>query len=83
MYGSFKAPRELVWLLGMFIFLILMFESGTGYMLPWGQISYWAIKVLISVFSVIPFIGKSVTVWLQGDYNVLGCLRYIAFMPFM
>jgi len=81
MYGSFKAPRELVWLLGMFTFLILMFESGTGYMLPWGQMSYWAIKVLISVFSVIPFIGKGVTIWLQGDYNVTGVTlhRFYAF----
>lgn len=81
MYGSFKAPRELVWLLGMFTFLILMFESGTGYMLPWGQMSYWAIKVLISVFSVIPFIGNDVTVWLQGDYNVSGVTlhRFYAF----
>jgi len=81
MYGSFKAPRELVWLIGMLTFLILMFESGTGYMLPWGQMSYWAIKVLISVFSVIPFIGKAITVWLQGDYNVSGVTlhRFYAF----
>lgn len=81
MYGSFKAPRELIWMLGMFIFLILMFESGTGYMLPWGQMSYWAIKVLISVFSVIPFIGKEVMIWLQGDYNVTGVTlhRFYAF----
>ena len=80
-YGSFKAPRELVWLLGMMIFLILMFESGTGYMLPWGQMSYWAIQVLISVFSVIPFIGKEVTIWLQGDYNISGVTlhRFYAF----
>lgn len=81
MYGSFKAPRELIWLFGMLIFLFLMFESGTGYMLPWGQMSYWAIKVLISVFSVIPWLGKTITVWLQGDYNVSGVTlhRFFAF----
>ena len=81
MYGSHKAPRELVWLIGMLIFIFLMFESGSGYVLPWGQMSYWAIKVLISVFSVIPFIGKEVTIWLQGDYNVTGVTlhRFFAF----
>jgi len=72
MYGSFKAPRELIWLFGMMIFVFLMFEAGTGYVLPWGQMSYWAIKVLISVFSVIPWIGKTVVIWLQGDFNVTG-----------
>lgn len=72
MYGSFKAPRELLWLIGMFIYVLLLVESASGYVLPWGQMSYWAIKVLISVFSVIPYVGEHLVTWLQGDYNVSG-----------
>lgn len=72
MYGSFKAPRELLWIIGMIIYVVLLVESASGYVLPWGQMSYWAIKVLISVFSVIPFVGEKVVIWLQGDYNVSG-----------
>ena len=70
MYGSSKAPRELVWILGMLLYLFLLMEAVTGYALPWGQMSFWAIKVLVSVFSVVPFIGKGLVTWLQGDYNV-------------
>lgn len=70
MYGSFKAPRELVWIIGMFIYCFLLMESASGYVLPWGQMSYWAIKVLVTVFSVIPFIGKQLIIFIQGDYNV-------------
>lgn len=72
MYGSFKAPRELIWLLGMVIYIFLLVESVTGYVLPWGQMSYWAVKVFCTMFTVIPFIGKDITTWLQGDYNVSG-----------
>ena len=72
MYGSYKGPRELLWLIGMFILMFLVLESITGYVLPWGQMSFWATKVLVSVFSVIPFVGKHVIIWLQGDYNVSG-----------
>lgn len=72
MYGSSKAPRELVWILGMFLFVCLLVESASGYVLPWGQMSYWAIKVLVSVFTVIPVIGKGLVTWIQGDYNVSG-----------
>lgn len=71
-YGSSKKPRELLWVFGMIIFVLLMMESVSGYALPWGQMSFWAIKVLISVFSVIPVIGKNVVIWLQGGYNVTG-----------
>lgn len=70
MYGSFKMPRELVWLIGMALYVSLLMESATGYVLPWGQMSYWAIKVLISVFTVIPWVGREIAIWLQGDYNV-------------
>jgi len=81
MYGSFKAPRELLWLIGVLIYVFLLMESASGYVLPWGQMSYWAIKVLISVFTVIPWIGKEIAIWLQGDYNVSGITlhRFYAF----
>ncbi len=72
MYGSFKMPRELVWIIGMLLYVFLLMESASGYMLPWGQMSFWASKVLVSVFSVIPFVGKAIVLWLQGDYNVSG-----------
>jgi ubiquinol-cytochrome c reductase cytochrome b subunit len=70
MYGSYQRPRELLWLIGCLIFLVLMAEGFTGYVLPWGQMSYWATKVILSLFSVIPWIGKSLMIWIQGDYNV-------------
>lgn len=72
MYGSFKAPRELLWIIGMLIYTVLLMESATGYVLPWGQMSFWATKVLVSLFTVIPVVGKGVAVWLQGDFNVSG-----------
>ncbi|HXE65487.1 MAG TPA: cytochrome bc complex cytochrome b subunit [Rhodanobacteraceae bacterium] len=66
MYGSFKRPRELVWLLGMLVFLLLMAEAFMGYVLPWGNMSYWGAKVIISLFSTIPFIGHDLVVWIMG-----------------
>ncbi len=72
MYGSFKKPRELVWIVGMLIYVFLLMESASGYALPWGQMSFWAIKVLVSVFTVIPVIGQDIAIWIQGDYNVSG-----------
>jgi ubiquinol-cytochrome c reductase cytochrome b subunit len=72
MYGSFKKPRELVWLIGMLIYAVLLMESASGYILPWGQMSYWATKVLASLLTVVPFIGKSLAILVQGDYNVSG-----------
>lgn len=81
MYGSFKAPRELLWIIGMLLYVVLLMESASGYVLPWGQMSFWATKVLVNVFSVIPFIGKQIVVWLQGDYSVSGVTlhRFFAF----
>ena len=70
MYGSYKKPRELVWLIGMLIFLCLMAESFFGYLLPWGQMSYWGAQVIISLFGAIPVIGEDLTVWIRGDYVV-------------
>ena len=69
MYGSYQKPRELVWLLGMLIYLVLMAEAFLGYVLPWGQMSYWGAKVIISLFGAIPVIGTGLTEWIMGDYN--------------
>ncbi|MEO8461031.1 MAG: cytochrome bc complex cytochrome b subunit [Dokdonella sp.] len=68
MYGSYKKPRELVWLLGMLIFLVLMAEAFMGYVLPWGNMSFWGAKVIISLFGAIPWIGESLMQWIMGDY---------------
>ena len=70
MYGSFKRPRELLWLTGMFIYLVLMAEAFFGYLLPWGQMSYWGAQVIISLFGAIPFIGPELAEWIRGDYVV-------------
>lgn len=71
MYGSYKKPRELLWIFGMFIYLVLMAEAFMGYLLPWGQMSFWGAQVIISLFGAIPFgIGDAVTLWLRGDYVV-------------
>ncbi|MEX2480120.1 MAG: cytochrome bc complex cytochrome b subunit [Gammaproteobacteria bacterium] len=70
LYGSFKKPRELVWILGMFIYLSLMAEAFFGYLLPWGQMSYWGAQVITSLFGAIPFIGETLLEWIRGDYVV-------------
>lgn len=70
LYGSYKKPRELVWLFGMLIFLCLMAEAFFGYLLPWGQMSYWGAQVIISLFGAIPIIGEDLTLWIRGDYVV-------------
>ena len=69
MYGSYKKPRELVWLLGMLIFLALMAEGFMGYVLPWGNMSFWGAKVIISLFGAIPWVGDTLVHWIMGDYN--------------
>ncbi len=70
LYGSYKKPRELVWILGVAIFLILMAESFMGYVLPWGQMSYWGAQVIISLFGAVPFIGEALVEWIRGDFFV-------------
>ncbi|MCI0400020.1 MAG: cytochrome bc complex cytochrome b subunit [Gammaproteobacteria bacterium] len=70
MYGSYKTPRELLWITGMFIYLTLMAEAFTGYLLPWGQMSYWGAQVITSLFGVIPFVGDSLALWIRGDYVI-------------
>ena len=71
-YGSYKEPRELLWIFGMFIFLALMAEAFMGYLLPWGQMSYWGAQVIISLFSAIPIIGEDLALWIRGDYVISG-----------
>lgn len=80
-YGSFKKPRELVWLFGMVIFVLLMAEAFMGYLLPWGQMSYWGAQVIISLFGAIPGIGEDLAVWIRGDYVVADATlnRFFAF----
>ncbi|MCZ6664481.1 MAG: cytochrome bc complex cytochrome b subunit, partial [Gammaproteobacteria bacterium] len=70
LYGSYKKPRELVWILGMFLYLTLMAEAFCGYLLPWGQMSYWGAQVIISLFGAIPFVGETLSLWIRGDYVV-------------
>ncbi|EIJ40954.1 cytochrome b subunit of the bc complex [Beggiatoa alba B18LD] len=70
LYGSYKKPRELVWLVGMGIYLCLMAEAFFGYLLPWGQMSYWGAQVIISLFGAVPVIGDDLTLWIRGDYVV-------------
>jgi ubiquinol-cytochrome c reductase cytochrome b subunit len=69
-YGSFKKPRELLWLFGMVIFVLLMGEAFMGYLLPWGQMSYWGAQVIISLFGAIPVIGEDLAIWVRGDYVI-------------
>ncbi|MBL8522496.1 MAG: cytochrome b N-terminal domain-containing protein [Betaproteobacteria bacterium] len=70
MYGSYRKPRELLWVFGCMIYLCLMAEAFFGYLLPWGQMSYWGAQVIINLFAAIPFIGEDLAVWIRGDYNV-------------
>ncbi len=72
LYGSYKKPRELVWIFGMLIYLCLMAEAFMGYLLPWGQMSYWGAQVIISLFGAIPVIGDGLTEWIRGDYLISG-----------
>ena len=72
LYGSYQKPRELVWLFGMLIYLALMAEAFMGYLLPWGQMSYWGAQVIISLFGAIPVIGGDLTQWIRGDYLISG-----------
>lgn len=70
LYGSYKKPRELLWVLGMFTYLALMAEAFLGYLLPWGQMSFWGAQVIISLFGAIPFIGETLSLWIRGDFVV-------------
>jgi ubiquinol-cytochrome c reductase cytochrome b subunit len=70
LYGSYKAPRELLWLFGMALYLALMAEAFMGYVLPWGNMSFWGAQVIVNLFSTIPVIGPGLVEWIRGDYGI-------------
>ncbi len=70
LYGSYRKPRELLWIFGMLVFLCLMAEAFFGYLLPWGQMSYWGAQVIVNLFDAIPVIGPDLAIWIRGDYVV-------------
>jgi len=72
LYGSYRKPRELLWLIGMLIYLCLMAEAFFGYLLPWGNMSLWGAQVITSLFGAIPWVGESLMEWIRGDYNISG-----------
>jgi ubiquinol-cytochrome c reductase cytochrome b subunit len=81
MYGSYRSPRELVWIVGMAIYLCLMAEAFFGYLLPWGQMSYWGAQVIVNLFDALPLIGPWLAEWIRGDYVVSDATlnRFFAF----
>ncbi|MCW5605391.1 MAG: cytochrome bc complex cytochrome b subunit [Burkholderiales bacterium] len=81
MYGSYKQPRELIWIFGMLIYLCLMAEAFFGYLLPWGQMSYWGAQVIVNLFNALPLIGPDLSLWIRGDYVVSDATlnRFFAF----
>jgi ubiquinol-cytochrome c reductase cytochrome b subunit len=81
LYGSYRKPRELLWVLGMVIYLSLMAEAFFGYLLPWGQMSYWGAQVIVNLFGAVPFIGEDLAIWIRGDYVISDATlnRFFAF----
>ncbi len=81
MYGSYRQPRELVWIFGMLVYVALMAEAFMGYLLPWGQMSYWGAQVIISLFGAIPVVGEDLALWIRGDFVVSDATlnRFFAF----
>lgn len=81
MYGSYKKPRELIWLIGMVIYLCLMAEAFFGYLLPWGQMSYWGAQVIVSLFGAVPVVGEGLAEWIRGDFYIsdITLNRFFAF----
>ena len=69
-YGSYKKPRELLWMLGVLILLIMMATAFMGYVLPWGQMWYWGVTVITNLFSAVPWLGKGIVTWLWGGFSV-------------
>lgn len=72
LYGSYQKPRELVWVLGVLLFIIVIVEAIFGYLLPWGQMSYWSMQVITSIFSIVPYFGEKFVMWVRGDFVVSG-----------
>ncbi|MCP3670930.1 MAG: cytochrome b [Gammaproteobacteria bacterium] len=70
MYGSYRKPRELLWVIGVVVYLVMMATAFMGYLLPWGQMSYWGAQVIVNLFSAVPFVGEELGVWIRGDYVI-------------
>jgi ubiquinol-cytochrome c reductase cytochrome b subunit len=70
MYGSYRKPRELLWIIGVIVYLVMMATAFMGYLLPWGQMSYWGAQVIVNLFSAVPFVGEELGVWIRGDYVI-------------
>ena len=88
MYGSYRNPRELIWIVGMVIYLAMMATAFFGYLLPWGQMSYWGAQVIVNLFETIPLIGGALSEWIRGDYVIsdITLNRFYAFhylVPFI
>ena len=81
LYGSYKRPRELLWIIGMLIYFTLMGEAFFGYLLPWGQMSYWGAQVIISLFGALPLIGDELALWIRGDFVVSDVTLNRFFLP--
>jgi ubiquinol-cytochrome c reductase cytochrome b subunit len=81
MYGSYRKPRELIWIFGVLIYLALMAEAFMGYLLPWGQMSFWGAQVIVNLFAAVPFIGDDLSLWIRGDYVISDATlnRFFAF----
>ena len=81
MYGSYRKPRELIWIFGVLIYLVLMAEAFAGYLLPWGQMSYWGAQVIVNLFAAVPFIGEDLSILIRGDYVISDATlnRFFAF----
>ncbi|RTZ74029.1 MAG: cytochrome b [Gammaproteobacteria bacterium] len=87
-YGSYRKPRELLWIIGVIIYLAMMATAFFGYLLPWGQMSYWGAQVIVNLFSAIPVIGEDLSIWIRGDYVISDATlnRFFAFhylLPFI
>ena len=81
MYGSYRKPRELIWIFGVLIYLALMAEAFLGYLLPWGQMSFWGAQVIVNLFAAVPFIGEDLSIWIRGDFVISDATlnRFFAF----
>jgi ubiquinol-cytochrome c reductase cytochrome b subunit len=81
MYGSYRKPRELLWVIGVVVYLVLMAEAFFGYLLPWGQMSYWGAQVIVNLFAAVPVVGTSLAEWIRGDYVISDATlnRFFAF----
>jgi len=87
-YGSYRTPRELIWIIGVVIYLAMMATAFFGYLLPWGQMSFWGAQVIVNLFNAIPFVGESLSLWVRGDYVIsdITLNRFYAFhylVPFI